>query len=219
MVDKLVDFLQRIINNDKILVFLLSAFPLIELKGSIPIGLKAGLNIWQSAILGYFGSTLVSIPLFFLLIPIFNLLKKIPFLKKIILKIEGVFHNKARKLAKKAYEKHGKISDFTEEQIESETRKILRNALLIFVAVPFPVTGIWTGTGIGVFLELKFKEVFPAVVVGNLIAGTIITLLTAFLSAYVDLIIYALLAIAIIMLIIFIIKVAITPSEEGKQKE
>lgn len=214
MVDKLVDFLQRLTNNDKILVILLSCFPLIELKGAIPIGLKAGLNIWQSAILGYLGSTIVSIPLFFLLIPIFNLLKKIPFLKKIIVKIEGVFHNKARKLAKNAYEKRGEITNLTESEIEIKTRKVLQSALLIFVAVPFPVTGVWTGTAIGVFLGLKFKETFPAIVVGNLIAGSIITLLTAFLSDYVDLIIYVLLAIAIIMLIIFIVKVAATPAKQ-----
>ncbi|MBR4419968.1 MAG: small multi-drug export protein, partial [Clostridia bacterium] len=95
MEDKLVEILQNITSNGNILVLLLSAFPLIELKGAIPVGLKAGISVWQSGVLGYIGSTLVSIPLFFLLIPVFNLLKKIPFIKKLILKIEGVFHNKA----------------------------------------------------------------------------------------------------------------------------
>ena len=88
MADKIVEFLQEITNNNHILVLLLSAFPLIELKGAIPIGLKAGLTLWQSAVLGYFGSTLVSIPLFFLLIPIFNLLKKIPFIRYAVLGIK-----------------------------------------------------------------------------------------------------------------------------------
>lgn len=219
MVDKLVEFLKLITANDKLLVLLLSAFPLIELKGAIPIGLKAGLSVWESGVLGYFGSSLVSIPLFFLLIPVFNLLKKIPFLKKLILKVEGVFHNKARKLAQNAYKKRGNLENLSEEEIEKSTRKVLRNALFLFVAVPFPVTGVWTGTAIAVFLGLKFKEALPAILLGNLIAGTIITLLTAFLSAYVDLIIYILLAIAIIMLVIFIIKVALSPSEHESKKE
>ena len=107
MADKLVEILQKITTDGNILVLLLSAFPLIELKGAIPVGLKAGISVWQSGILGYIGSTLVSIPLFFLLIPVFNLLKKIPFIKTIIIKLEGVFHKKAINLAKKAYAKFG----------------------------------------------------------------------------------------------------------------
>lgn len=214
MADKLVEILQRFISNENILTLLISAFPLIELKGAIPIGLKLGLSIWKSALLGYFGSTLVSIPLFFLLIPIFNLLKKIPFLKKLIVKIENVFYEKSRKLAEDAYKKKGLGESLSEEEAVKQSRKILRNALLIFVAVPFPVTGIWTGTAIGVFLGLSFKETFPAIVIGNLIAGTIITLLSAFLSAYVDIIIYVLFAIAIVMLIVLIVKIALAPNTE-----
>ena len=214
MADKLVLFLQEIIKNDKLLVLIISAFPLIELKGAIPIGTKAGIDIWQSALLGYFGSTLITIPLFFLLIPIFNLLKKIKFLKKLILKIENVFYDKARRLAEDANKKRG-VSSLSDEQALIETKKVLRNALLVFVAVPFPVTGVWTGTAIAVFLGLDFKTSFPAILIGNLVAGTIITLLTFFFSAYVDLIIYCLLAVAILMLIIFIIKIALAkPKQE-----
>lgn len=217
MADKLMEFLKEIIANDKLLVLLISAFPLIELKGAIPIGLKAGLSIWQSAILGYFGSTLVSIPLFFLLIPVFNLLKKIKFIKKLILKIENVFYNKARKLAENANAKKGGQA-LTQEQSDLQTKKVLRNALLLFVAVPFPVTGIWTGTAIAVFLKLDFKTAFPAIALGNFIAGSIITLLTFFFKDYVDLIIYCLLAIALVMLIILIVKIVLSkPKEEENQ--
>ncbi len=219
MADKLVEILQRITTDDNILVLLLSCFPLIELKGAIPIGLKAGLSVWKSGLLGYLGSTLISIPLFFLLVPIFNLLKKIPFIKKLVLKIEGVFHDKAQKLAKDAHKKRGSLENLNEKELEKQTVKVLGNALLIFVAVPFPVTGVWTGTAIGVFLGLRFKDAFPAVAIGNLIAGTIITLLTAFLSAYVDLIIYVLLAIAIVMLVVLVIKIALTPAKEEASEE
>ena len=214
MADKLVLFLQEIIKNDKLLVLIISAFPLIELKGAIPIGTKAGIDLWQSALLGYFGSTLVTIPLFFLLIPVFNLLKKIRFLKTLILKIENVFYNKALKLAEDANKKRGGDA-LTDEQAQLLAKRVLRNALLAFVAVPFPVTGVWTGTAIAVLLNLDFKTAFPAILIGNLIAGTIITLLTFFFSAYFDLIIYCLLAIAIIMLIVLIIKIALSkPKQE-----
>lgn len=210
MADKLMQFLQEIIANDKLLVLIISAFPLIELKGAIPIGLKAGIDLWQSALLGYFGSTLVAIPLFFLLIPIFNLLKKIKFIKKLVQKIEGVFYNKARKLAENAHKKRKGETNISKEESDIQTKKVLQKALLIFVAVPFPVTGIWTGTAMAVFLNFDFKRAISAIALGNLIAGSIITLLTYFFSAYVDLIITVLLIIAIIMLIVLIIKIAIT---------
>jgi hypothetical protein len=80
-------------------------------------------------------------------------------------------------------------------------------SLFIFVAVPFPVTGVWTGTAIAVFLGLKFKESVLPIAGGNLIAGIIITLLTWLFKAYVDVIIYVLFAIAIVMLIVFIAKI------------
>ena len=80
-------------------------------------------------------------------------------------------------------------------------------SLFIFVAVPFPVTGVWTGTAIAVFLGLKFRESVLPIAVGNLIAGALISLLTFLVGEYVDVIIYALFAIAIVMLALFIIKI------------
>ena len=65
---------------------------------------------------------------------------------------------------------------------EEKRRKMLMWGLFIFVAVPFPVTGVWTGTAIAVFLGMKFKDSFLPIVLGNLVAGSIITLLTFLLE-------------------------------------
>ena len=189
-------FLSIFTNDGKIITLFVSMFPLVELKGAIPIGFSYGESLITSALLGYIGSTIITIPLFFLLIPIFNLLKKIGFIKKIIQKIEAVFENKAQKLAQKS-----------NGEAEDKKRKMLILGLFIFVAVPFPVTGVWTGTAIAVFLNMKFKDSFLPIVIGNLIAGSIITLLTFLLRDYVDIIINCLFIIAIIMLIVFIVKV------------
>lgn len=191
----LLNFFKSITDNGELITLLVSMFPLIELKGAIPIGTGLGLPLIRSALLAYCGSSLIVIPIFFLLIPIFNLLKKIKFIKKVIQKIEAVFDEKAKSVAKNA-------TDKPEEQV----KKFLMLALFIFVAVPFPVTGIWTGTAIAVFLNMKFREAFLPIVVGNLIAGIIITAITFFFQAYVDLIISILLVIALIMLTIFIVK-------------
>ncbi len=192
----LLTFLKGITDNGKVITLLISMFPLIELKGAIPIGTLLGEDLVTSALLAYVGSTVICIPIYFLLIPIFNLLKKIKFIKKIIEKIESVLMHKAENFAKKH---NGKTDDVK--------IKFLSTALLIFVAVPFPVTGVWTGTAIAVFTGLSFKDSFIPLTLGNLIAGTIITLLTFFFKDYVDLIILGLFIIALIMLIFFIIKV------------
>lgn len=197
MTEALGKFLIGIFQNEYLATLFVSMFPLIELKGAIPIGTGLfSLGLWETAGIAYLGSTVVSILIFFLLIPIFNLLKKIGFIKSLVEKIELIFKNKAKEIASK-----------TSGSAEEHAKKIMMLSLFIFVAVPFPVTGVWTGTAIAVFLGLKFRESVLPIAVGNLIAGGIITLLTALVGEYVDIIIYVLFAIAIIMLIVFIVKV------------
>lgn len=196
MTEVLGKFLLDVFKSEYIATLFVSMFPLIELKGAIPIGTGLfNLKLWQTAGIAYLGSTIVSIAEFFLLIPIFNLLKKIGFIRKLIEKIEAIFNEKAQKIAQK-----------TNGSAEKEAKKIMMLSLFIFVAVPFPVTGVWTGTAIAVFLGLKFKESVLPIAVGNLIAGSIITLLTFLFGEYVDIIIYVLFAIAIVMLALFIVK-------------
>lgn len=198
MSEILLEFFTSFTDNGKLITLIISMFPLVELKGAIPIGtlLLGEESLLTSALLGYIGSSIISIPIFFLLIPIFSLLKKIKFIKIIVEKIETVLKNKAEKLAEK---NQGKAEDVK--------TKMLIWGLFIFVAVPFPVTGVWTGTAIAVFLNLKFKDSFLPLILGNLVAGIIITTLTFFFKDYVDIIILVLFAIAIIMLFIFIYKI------------
>ncbi len=205
MADKIAEFLLNLTHSNLLSILLISAFPLIELKGAIPIGAKLGVSLWQTAGLAYLGSTLVCIPVFFLLIPIFNLLKKIPFIKRFIEKVESVLYGKAKKIALKAKG----VDD------EKYARRLMARALLIFVAVPLPVTGVWTGTAIAVFLGFKFKEAVFSLAAGNLIAGAIITLLTYFFKDYVDYIILGLAVLAVVMLVFFIVKVIISKPENN----
>lgn len=206
MADIVVGFLQSFIKNQYILVALVAMFPLVELKGAIPIGLKSGLKLYESALLSYFGSTIIVIPIFFLLIYVFKLLKKIPFVKKIVVKLEIIFENKANELSLKS---NGKPEDLK--------RKFLIKALLIFVAVPLPLTGVWTGTAIAVFLNLSFKDSIIPLALGNFIAGLFITLLTLLFQDYVDLIIGCMLIVAAVMLIALIVKIALAKPKENSK--
>lgn len=202
MADIVVEFLQSGIKNPYILTLLVAMFPLIELKGAIPIGLKLGLKLHESALLSYLGSTFIVIPIFFLLIYVFKLLKKIPFIKRLVYKLEALFQSKAEKIAQK--------SDGKPDEVK---RKFLMTALFIFVAIPLPLTGIWTGAAVAVFLNMSFKDSVLPLALGNFIAGSFITLITFLFGDYVDIIIACMLCLAIIMLIVLIVKIVLSKPE------
>lgn len=207
----MVEFLRNAIGNDVWATLIMSFVPLIELKGGIVFARGAGFGFSEALGLSYAGSTLVFIPVFFLLIPVLKLLKKIKFVNGFACKIENYFADKAAETLKKETEKKRK-------RARSETfYKAL--GVFIFVAIPLPMTGVWTGTAIAVFLGLKFREAVLPVAAGNLVAGLIISALAEFclrvweLKAL-DYILYALFALALILLVFTIVKI----SRSGKKR-
>ncbi|MBQ6727336.1 MAG: small multi-drug export protein [Clostridia bacterium] len=202
----MVEFIQNLIGNDKIATLIMSFIPLIELKGGIIFARGASLNFFESFGLSYFGSTVAFIPVFFLLVPILNLLKKIKWFNAFADKIELFFKDKADNALKKA-EKSGK---------KAHTEKFYKIlGTFIFVAIPLPMTGVWTGTAVAVFLGLKFKDAVLPVVIGNFIAGAIISVLAEIILAasgnlaILDYVLYGLFALAAVMLILVIVKISL----------
>lgn len=207
--DAIIGFLRSVTDQSWLIVALSSMIPLIELKGAIPVGVSLGMNIWQSAGVAYLGSTLIVIPIFFLLIPVFGLLKRIPFIRTFINKLEALLKNKAEKLAKKS-----------KGNADAVARRILMIGLFIFVAVPLPITGVWTGTAIAVFLGMKFKDSVLPLAAGNLVAGTLITLLIMLVGENnADLVLNIVLILAAVMLVVTIVKVALSKPEESEKKD
>ena len=201
----MVEFIQNLIGDDKIATLIMSLIPLIELKGGIIFARGATLNFFESFGLSYLGSTIAFIPVFFLLIPILNLLKKIKWFKAFADKIELFFKDKAQGALKKA-EKSGK---------KAHTEKFYKIlGTFIFVAIPLPMTGVWTGTAVAVFLGLEFKDAILPVVIGNFIAGAIISVLAEIILTasgnlvILDYVLYGLFALAAVMLILVIVKIS-----------
>jgi len=75
-------------------------------------------------------------------------------------------HHKADRIEKRSHQEHGKFGFWS------------FIALLIFVAIPLPGTGVWTGSMAAGMLDVRLKNALPAVFLGNLIAGIIITFIT-----------------------------------------
>ena len=136
-----------------ILTFLVAMVPVVELRGAIPIGMGMGLTLWQSFILSFIGN-LVPVPFIILFVrKIFAWLRqKWPKLDSFVSKLE----NKA--LSK-----------------EDLVKKYEAWALFIFVAIPLPGTGAWTGALIAAMFNMRMKKAFPAIALGVLAAGIIIS--------------------------------------------
>lgn len=206
LTEAIVNFLRSITDNAELLTFFAAMIPLIELKGAIPVGVSLGMPVLKSAFISYLGSTAIIIPVFFLLIPVFNLLKKIPFIKRIVEKIEIMLKNRAAAFAEKS-----------KGSAEKAAQKMLVLGLFIFVAIPLPVTGVWTGTAIAVFLSMKFRHSALPLALGNLIAGGIITALIAIIGAdRANMVLNAVLLLAIVMLAVTVVKVALSKPDKNK---
>lgn len=209
-------WIANLVGNNVWATMIMSFVPLIELKGGIVFARGVQLGFFESLGLAYVGSTMAFFLVFFLLKPILNLLKKIKWFSGFANKVEGYFAEKANK---------------TLEERENKEKKNLSQtfikqlAVFIFVAIPLPMTGVWTGTAISAFLDLKFKDAVLPVALGNLVAGGIIAFLAQAClwiwqgeKAYValDYILYGLFALALILLVVFIIKVV---THKDKKKE
>ena len=146
---------------DHMYVFLISMVPIIELRGSIPVGAALGLSpvpTFLSAVLG----NLLPVPIIlFFVKPVLMWMKRFRLFRPIVEWLE----NKAMK--------HG-----------SRVEKGAFIGLMLFVGIPLPGTGAWTGSLIAALFDVKKRYSFPAIILGVLIAGVIMTLVSyGFLSA------------------------------------
>lgn len=210
----MVSLIQNLVGSNFWATVIMSLVPLIELKGGIVFARGAGFDFFTALLLAFIGSTIVFIPIYFLLKPILELLKKIKWFNKFALKVEGFFQSKADQALLDGENKQKK------KKLSQDGIKML--AVFIFVAIPLPMTGVWTGTAVAVFLGLKFKQVVLPVILGNLTAGIIISLLAELCASIwdigaLDYILYALFALAIILLLVTIIKIVKQkPKKEDK---
>lgn len=146
----MVEIIKTILTNEFKVMFT-AALPIIEIKGAIPLGLSLGMNPWHALMISLIGS-IIPVPfILFGIRPVFNWLKKASFLKKITDHIEYKTINKSHRI-----QRYGVWG------------------LFLFVAIPLPGTGVWTGSLAAVLLDIRFKWAFPAILLGNFVAGIII---------------------------------------------
>ena len=207
------EFISNLIGNDFWATLIMSFIPLIELKGGIVFARGVGFGFFKAFLLSYLGSTIVFVPVYFLLKPILKLLKKIKGIGKLAEKIESYFEKKAEETLQKAEKNKSK-----KERSATFYKKL---GVFIFVAIPLPMTGVWTGTAVSVFLDMDFKDVVLPIIIGNMVAGIIISLIALLCLAVwsieaLDYILWGLFALAVILFAITVIKVV---RSDTKKKE
>ena len=143
-----------------LLVFFIAMVPVVELRGAIPIGLGLGLDVLPTYIVAVLGNML-PVPVIYLFARKFLIWG---YHKPLIGPICRFFVVKGEKAGR---------------ALEAKAGRGLVAALLVFVGIPLPGTGAWTGTLAGSILDMKFKDVLVACMGGVLLAGVIIGLASA----------------------------------------
>lgn len=144
---------------DYLLTFLISMVPIVELRGGVPFGIVRGIE-WYKALPLCMVGNMIPVPFIFF------------FARKIL--EWGSDKPVIGKFFSWCLEKghHGG------EKLQAKAGKGMFLALLLFVGIPLPGTGAWTGTLAASLLDLDFKKSILAVVLGVLLAGIIMTTLS-----------------------------------------
>ena len=146
-----------------IMTFFVAMTPVLELRGAIPAGVLAGLDLKLVIPVAIIGN-LVPVPFIIIFI---------------------------RKLFKWMQEKSDKLGEIVakfEAKAESKKEQVLKYefwGLLVLVAIPLPGTGAWTGALVAAMLDMQLKRVFPAIAGGVIVAAIIVSIATYGVSAIV----------------------------------
>ena len=153
---ELFEFLTGTTSGKCLFTMLVSMIPVIELRGGLPFGVALGLPYYLAFPAAVIGN-LIPAPFIIVYIRrIFELLRRyLPSLNGLIDKLEKKAHLKGKKVQKYQY-----------------------LGLWLFVAIPLPGTGAWTGALAAAFLDMPLRKAIPSIFAGVLAAGIAISILT-----------------------------------------
>ena len=135
------------------LTLLTTVLPISELRGGIPLGVSLGLDPLFTFFIAIIANALMFFPIFFALRLFYDkLLSRIPLFNKYL--------DSLRKRGKPKVDKYGFWG------------------LTFFVAIPLPITGVYTGTALAWLLGIDWKKALPAVGLGVIVAGVVVLLIT-----------------------------------------
>ncbi len=150
MSEAITTFLQNLGISNELVVFIVSMMPIIELRGAIPLGVFFNMNPWITFFLAVIGNLL-----------------PIPFIILCARPIVDFF------LKTKLFRPLG---EWLENKVRKNSHKITKYktfGLFLFVAIPLPGTGAWTGALLAALMNMRLKDAFPSIALGVVTAGLI----------------------------------------------
>lgn len=158
MAETIADYLVGLFRDkipEELTVFIISMFPVVELRGGMIAAKLLGVDFLKAFLICYVGN-IVPIPFILLFIRrIFEFLKRFNPTRKIVEKLESSSLRKSEKI-----------------------KKTSKWGLLTFVAIPLPGTGGWTGSLVAALLDMRIKISFPVIALGVLIANLIMSVVS-----------------------------------------
>ena len=138
---------------EALILMFVSATPVVELRGAIPLGAAQGFPFWETFTVCVIGNML---PVPFIIL----------FARKVLgwLKKTRTFQRPIVWLERRVLKKASKLRKYN----------LIELGLLIFVAIPLPGTGAWTGAILAALLDIRIQRALPAILLGVLIAGFIV---------------------------------------------
>ncbi len=137
---------------NQLIVFIVSMVPIVELRGGLIAAALLKMPLWEGVFFCLLGN-MVPVPfILWFITPIFTWLKKTKLFRPLVEKLEAKSMGKSEKIQK--YQFWG---------------------LVLFVGIPLPGTGAWTGALVAAFLNLRLRDAIPAIFIGVCIAAAIMT--------------------------------------------
>ena len=132
-------------------LFFLSMVPVVELRGTIPLGIAMKLNPVYIYMVCVIGSSIISVPVVLMFRQVIDYLRHRKYFNKVIRWIDKKIEGRAKKL---------------------KAASIL--GLIVFVGVPLPTTGSWSGSALASLFKMRVVESLLGIFIGNVIAGAVI---------------------------------------------
>ncbi|MFH0732040.1 MAG: small multi-drug export protein [Candidatus Omnitrophota bacterium] len=150
MIEHILNILSNLPNE--VIVFILGVLPISEVRGAIPFGVAVSMPIKRVLFFSIAGNIFPVIPALFLFEPVSNYLRRFPLLRRFFDWLNERTKQKASLIEK--YEALG---------------------LALFVAVPLPMTGAWSGCLAATLFKIRFRYALAAIVAGVIAAAAIVT--------------------------------------------
>lgn len=153
MTEYIIQLLENVHIPHELILFIISMLPIVELRGALIAAPILDVGFWQALIICIIGNVIPIPFIIFLARPVFNWLKKTKL-------FSGITHKIEAKVSKKA-------------------DKVMKNTawgLFLFVAIPMPGTGAWTGSLIASLFNMRLKYALPSILGGVIVAGIIVAL-------------------------------------------